>query len=193
MLPINASLTDVWPKVDGNEMKTLYVVPIMSVMFGIAGPSRTGAAELQTVEHVDLDRYVGKWYELARFPNRFERECDRNVTAEYVKQNDGKIRVVNSCVRADGKTKRSEGRAKVEDKTTNAKLAVTFFWPFYGKYWVIDLGQKYEYAVVGEPSRKYLWILSRTPSLPESTYTEITGRLALKGYDAGKLVKTKQE
>lgn len=174
-------------------MKMWYVAPIISVMFGIAGPSRTRAADLKTVEHVDLDRYVGKWYELARYPNRFERECDRNVTAEYAKQNDGKIRVLNSCVRAGGKTKRSEGRAKVEDKTTNAKLAVTFFWPFYGKYWVIDLGQKYEYAVVGEPSRKYLWILSRTPSLPESTYAEITGRLAAKGYDAGKLVKTRQE
>jgi apolipoprotein D and lipocalin family protein len=147
---------------------------------------------LETVAHVDLDRYVGKWYEVARYPNRFERECDRNVTAEYTKQS-GRILVVNSCLKADGKVKRSEGHAKVQDEPTNAKLAVTFFWPFYGQYWVIDLGQNYEYAVVGEPSRKYLWILSRTNSISEETYSEITGRLAAKGYDPTKLLRTKQQ
>jgi apolipoprotein D and lipocalin family protein len=147
---------------------------------------------LQTVAHVDLDRYVGKWYEVARYPNRFERKCDRNVTAEYAKKENG-IEVVNSCLRTDGRAKRSEGHAKVQDEATNAKLAVTFFWPFYGKYWVIDLGKNYEFAVVGEPSRKYLWILSRTSSLPDDKYAEIVGRLAAKGYDASKLVKTKQQ
>jgi apolipoprotein D and lipocalin family protein len=147
---------------------------------------------LQTVAHVDLDRYVGKWYELARYPNRFERECDRNVTADYAKRA-SEIEVVNSCLTADGKVKRSEGHAKIQDEASNAKLAVTFFWPFYGKYWVIDLGQNYEFAVVGEPSRKYLWILSRTSSLPDDKYADIVGRLAAKGYDASKLVKTKQQ
>ena len=156
-------------------------------------PCAVGAdTQLQTVAHVDLDRYVGKWYELARYPNRFERECDRNVTAEYTKQSSG-IHVVNSCVKADGKVKRSEGHAKVEDEATNAKLAVTFFWPFYGKYWVIDLGPNYEYAVVGEPSRKYLWILSRTNSIPDAKYKEITQQLQAKGYDPNKLVRTKQD
>src|SRR5579885_1618390 len=138
------------------------------VLAALIIPCAMGAdAPLETVAHVDLDRYVGKWYELARYPNRFERECDRNVTAEYAKQSNG-IEVVNSCLKVDGKTKRSEGHAKVQDAATNAKLAVTFFWPFYGKYWVIDLGQDYEYAVVGEPSRKYLWILSRTNSIPDA-------------------------
>ena len=156
-------------------------------------PCGVGAdARLETVAHVDLDRYVGKWYELARYPNRFERECDRNVTAEYAKQSNG-IQVVNTCLKVDGKAKRSEGHAKVEDAATNAKLAVTFFWPFYGKYWVIDLGENYEYAVVGEPSRKYLWILSRTNSMPDAKYQQITQQLSAKGYDPNMLVRTKQD
>lgn len=163
------------------------------VLAALIIPCAMGAdAPLETVAHVDLDRYVGKWYELARYPNRFERECDRNVTAEYAKQSNG-IEVVNSCLKVDGKTKRSEGHAKVQDAATNAKLAVTFFWPFYGKYWVIDLGQNYEYAVVGEPSRKYLWILSRTNTISDAKYKEITQRLQAKGYDPNKLVRTKQE
>src|SRR5579871_1687307 len=109
-------------------------------------------AAVKTVAHVDLERYVGKWYEVARYPNRFERDCARNVTAEYAKRADGDISVLNECVKADGGVKRSQGRAKVVDKTSNAKLKVTFFWPFYGDYWVIDLGEHYEYAVVSEPS-----------------------------------------
>ncbi len=173
-------------------MKLCWAVLASAAALVMSTVSSAADTPLETVAHVDLNRYLGKWYEVARYPNRFERECDRSVTAEYSKESESKIRVVNSCVRADGKVKRSEGHAKVQDKSTNAKLKVTFFWPFYGKYWVIDLGEDYEYAVVGEPSRKYLWILSRTPSLPDAMYQKITGRLAAKGYDAGKLMKTKQ-
>jgi apolipoprotein D and lipocalin family protein len=147
---------------------------------------------LRTVERVDLNRYVGKWYEIARYPNRFENSCDRDVTAEYSRRNDGKIRVLNSCVTAAGKLKRAEGTAIVVDTQTNAQLKVTFFWPFYGKYWVIDLGPNYEYAVVGEPSRKYLWILSRSPKLPEATYHDILQRIAQQSYETAKLVPTRQ-
>lgn len=172
-------------------MKSWIVVASL-ILLALPSGSSGEDPPLQTVAQVDLDRYVGKWYELARYPNRFERECDRNVTADYAKKASG-IEVVNSCLKADGKVKRSEGHAKVQDEATNAKLVVTFFWPFYGKYWVIDLGQNYEFAVVGEPSRKYLWILSRTNSLPDDKYAEIMGRLAAKGYDASKLVKTKQQ
>ena len=147
---------------------------------------------LQTVGHVDLNRYIGKWYEIARYPNRFERSCDHDVTAEYSIRTDGKIRVENSCVTAEGKPKQSEGTAIIVDKETNAKLKVTFFWPFYGKYWVIDLGQEYEFAVVGEPSRDYLWILSRSPTLPDATYLKILSRLNEQGYQPSKVVKTRQ-
>ena len=147
---------------------------------------------LPTVSSVDLTRYVGKWYEIARYPNWFEKEDVGDVTAEYTPRQDGKITVVNSCRRADGTTKTSKGEAKVEDNTTNAKLKVAFFKPFYGKYWIIDLAADYSYAVVGEPSRKYLWILSRTPQMTGETYAKITRRVQELGYDPKKLIKTPQ-
>lgn len=147
---------------------------------------------LETVPKVDLDRYLGRWYEIARYPNSFERKCDRDVTAEYSIKKNGDIRVVNSCVESSGKIARAVGTAKIVDKSTNSKLKVSFFWPFYGKYWIIDLGPDYDYAVVGEPSRRYLWILSRTPDMPDDLYREITGELATKGYEASKLVKIRQ-
>jgi len=99
---------------------------------------------------------------------------------------------VNSCLRADGTTKTSKGEAKVEDKANNAKLKVAFLRPFYGKYWSIDLAADYSYAVVGEPSRKYLWILSRAPQMSWETYETITRRVQEIGYDPAKLIKTPQ-
>ena len=150
------------------------------------------APPLPTVAHVDLSRYLGRWFEIARYPNRFERKCDRNVTAEYAMKENGRIRVVNTCLTARGRPDRAEGAALVVDKSTNAKLKVTFFWPFYGNYWVIDLGPNYEYAVVGEPSRRYLWILSRSPTMQDATYRDLLSRLAAKGYDPQKLMRTTQ-
>lgn len=148
--------------------------------------------ELKTVAHVDLTKYLGKWYEIARYPNRFERKCSSDVTANYSHKPNGKIEVVNSCREADGKTDVSRGEAKVADTTTNAKLKVTFFKPFYGDYWILDLAPDYSYAVVGEPSRKYLWILSRAPHMPAETYEAITARLPQLGYEASRLRKTAQ-
>lgn len=139
-----------------------------------------------------FEPYLGRWFEIARYPNRFERKCDRNVTAEYAMKDNGKIRVVNTCLTSQGKPDRAEGTAIVVDKSTNAKLKVTFFWPFYGNYWVIDLGPNYEYAVVGEPSRRYLWILSRSPTIQDATYRDILSRLAAKGYDPQELMRTTQ-
>ena len=167
------------------------------MLAGLIGVTATllGAASappLQTVQHVDLDRYTGRWYEIARYPNRFERKCDHAVTAEYSKRPDGKIRVVNACVTSTGKIEKSDGFAKIVDTSTNAKLKVTFFWPFYGNYWIIDLGEKYEYAVVGEPSRQYLWILSRTPMMQDTLYEKILRQIAANGYEPQKLVKTNQ-
>jgi apolipoprotein D and lipocalin family protein len=147
---------------------------------------------LQSVPRVDLNRYTGRWYEIAKYPNRFERKCDRNVTATYTLRSDGKISVVNACTTREGKLTQANGWAKVVDQKTGSKLKVTFFWPFFGDYWIIDLGPNYEYAVVGEPSRKYLWILSRTAKMDDSLYAEITGRLAAKGYDATKLERVRQ-
>jgi apolipoprotein D and lipocalin family protein len=147
---------------------------------------------LQTVSNVDLNRYTGRWYEIAKYPNRFERMCDRNVTATYAFSSGGKISVVNACTTREGKLTQSSGWAKVVDQKTGSKLKVTFFWPFFGDYWIIDLGPNYENAVVGEPSRKYLWILSRTAKMDDKQYAEIASRLAAKGYDATKLERIKQ-
>jgi apolipoprotein D and lipocalin family protein len=147
---------------------------------------------LQSVLRVDLNRYTGRWYEIAKYPNRFERKCDRNVTATYTLRSDGKINVVNACTTREGKLTQANGWAKVVDQKTGSKLKVTFFWPFFGDYWIIDLSPNYEYAVVGEPRRKYLWILSRTPMMDDKLYAEITGRLAAKGYDAAKLERVRQ-
>ena len=149
-------------------------------------------AELKTVPSVDLNRYLGKWYEIARYPNRFEKSCASDVTAQYSLRSDGKIEVLNSCRKADGKLKASKGSAKVADKQTNAKLKVTFFWPFYGNYWIIDLDPDYRYAVVSEPGREYLWILSRTPKLDPAVYEAITARLRQNGFDPDRLIKPPQ-
>jgi apolipoprotein D and lipocalin family protein len=147
---------------------------------------------LETVRHVDLGRYVGRWFEIARYSNWFERKCDRDVTADYSIKETGDICVVNVCITRTGKIERSEGTAKVVDASTNAKLKVTFFWPFYGKYWIIDLGDEYEYAVVGEPSRHYLWILSRTPVMQDAVYQKILHQLTANGYEPQKLIRTNQ-
>ena len=102
------------------------------------------------------------------------------------------MEVVNECRSKEGKTKRAVGTAKVTDGASNSKLKVTFFWPFYGKYWILELGPEYEYAVVGEPSRKYVWILSRKPRMDQSVYEGLAKKIANAGYDPAKLVRTPQ-
>jgi len=147
---------------------------------------------LQTVAHVDLKRYSGHWYEIARYPNWFERNCVADATASYTPLADGRMEVLNACKLANGTVKISKGKAVVADAASNARLKVTFFWPFWGNYWVIDLAPDYSYAVVGEPSRKYLWILSRTPQLSEATMSQILTHMEQKGYDPSPLIKTPQ-
>ena len=151
--------------------------------------------ELQTVPSVDLERYLGKWYEIASFPQRFQKGCT-GTTAEYSKRDDGDIRVINTCFKPnlEGAKKQIEGKAWVADKKTNSKLKVQFFWPFSGHYWIIELDEAgYSYAVVGAPNRKYLWILSRTPQIEESLYQNLVQKAQAKGFDIGKLNKTPQK
>jgi len=150
-------------------------------------------ATLVTVPHVDLQRYLGTWYEIASYPAWFQKGCTGS-TAEYTALPDGRIRVVNRCFRKslDGPLKESSGKAEVVDLATNARLKVWFFWPFKGDYWIIDLDPDYQWAVVGVPSRKYLWILSRTPALDDAVYQGILRRLVQQGYDPAKLTLTPQ-
>ena len=148
---------------------------------------------LQTVAQVDLDRYLGTWYEIANFPQSFQKGCTA-TTANYALRDDGEIDVVNACRKdsVEGPEKVARGRARVVDTSTNAKLEVSFFRPFWGDYWVIDLGADYEYAVVGHPSRDYLWILARQPTMEHHVYDAIVARLAGMGYETGRLVRTVQ-
>ena len=161
--------------------------------FAMVAPSRAADTPLEVVESVDLDRYLGRWYEIASYPAWFQKNCTA-VTADYSLRDDGVIEVVNSCRKGslDGKLKQSKGRAKVVDETTNAKLKVSFFGPFWGPYWIIDLDPDYQWAVVGAPNRKYLWILGRTPQMDEEIYEEIVSRLPAKGYDPEGLNRTLQ-
>ena len=169
----------------------------VSIIFVSLLLANHGAADdripLATVERVDLQKYLGKWYEIASYPAWFQKGCTAS-TAEYSLLPDGRIRVVNSCRKEslDGPLKKSRGKAEVVDTTTNAKLKVWFFWPFKGNYWIIDLDPEYRWAVVGEPKRKYLWILSRTPTMDPATYEEILSRLTAKHYDPDRLQKTEQ-
>ena len=154
---------------------------------------RLGLPALRTVEQVELPRYLGTWFEIASFPQSFQKGCTA-TTANYALRPDGQIDVTNSCHLdlIDGPLKTAIGRARVVDPQTNARLEVSFFRPFWGAYWIVDLGEDYEFAVVGHPSRDYLWILSRTPQMDPAVFQRITARLKAASYDLGRLNQTPQ-
>ena len=156
--------------------------------------ARAGENPLPTAASVDLERYLGSWYEVARLPARFEKDC-AGVTATYSRRDDGSIEVRNRCVKGalGGEAREAKGTAKVTDDKSNAKLKVTFFWPFWGDYWILEVGSDYEYALVGEPDRDYLWILSRTPVLPEPKVEQLLTRARSLGFDTSKIIRTLQD
>jgi apolipoprotein D and lipocalin family protein len=144
---------------------------------------------IKQVSKVDINRYLGLWYEIARIDHSFQKGCVAS-TAEYSLRSDSYLRVVNKCRKKDiqGDLAVAEGKAWVVDKDTNAWLKVQFFWPFSGDYVIIDLDEKeYQYAVVGHPSRDYLWILSRTPQMKDDIYQGIMSRIVAQGYNAEKI------
>jgi apolipoprotein D and lipocalin family protein len=166
------------------------------ILFAGCAPTATQRLRLpplQTVAHVELPRYLGTWYEIASFPQSFQRGCTA-TTATYSLRDDGDIDVLNRCRKdsLEGPESTALGRARVVERTTNAKLEVSFFGPFWGDYWVINLADDYSFAVVGHPSRDYLWILARAPSLPDSTYQNILAKLQAQGYESSRLVRTLQ-
>jgi apolipoprotein D and lipocalin family protein len=146
---------------------------------------------LEVVPHVELEKYLGKWYEIAHLPAKFQEGCNE-TTATYTLSKDGNISVLNQATK-NGKIKQAKGKAKVDDKNTNAKLKVTFFWPFYGDYWILKLGDNYDYSIVGTPNRKYLWILCRTPQMDDKLYLQLIEYVKSKGFDVSKLIKTLQK
>ncbi len=155
---------------------------------------------LRVVPAVDLPRYAGLWYEVARLPNRFEEKCAGDVTAEYTLKASDRLKVVNRCRKKDGRMTEAVGEAKLADgKGPNSRLKVRFapsflsFLPFvWGDYQIIELAPDYTYAVVGAPDRKYLWVLSRTPRMDEGVYQRLLEAARAQGFDTGRMIRTKQ-
>lgn len=183
--------------------KTKLAILLAGLLVGAFFLAESAAAQKKekptTVQSVDLKKYAGQWYELARYPNKFQKQCASSVTAEYKLEDDGDITVINRCKTADGEIDEAKGDARVKDKQTNAKLEVRFAPKFlsfipqvWGDYWILDLGKDYDYALVGSPDRKYLWVLSRTPQLEQAKYDNMMQIARQEGYNPDLLVKTEQ-
>lgn len=185
----------------GNRLLVRFVVVAGAVglLAGCAG--RTPPADMDVVADVDLQRYSGRWYEIARLPNKFQKTCAGNVTADYEPLEDGRLRVINRCTSSDGSEQSAEGVARMADDNP-AQLEVRFApaflgWlpPVWGDYWILELGSgpRYDYALVGEPSREYLWILSRTRTMDDDTYASLLKHAARQGYDVTRVRRTPQD
>ncbi|WP_439595206.1 lipocalin family protein [Falsiroseomonas sp.] len=173
-------------------MKRALVAVLLLLGACATAPDRPPVA---TVPQVDLARYAGTWFEISRIPNSFQdgpRGCT-HTTATYTPRPDGRVGVVNRCLDNAGAPRLAEGEAYVVEGSGNAKLRVSFFWPFYGDYWVIGLDPGYRWAVVGAPGRDYLWILSRRPALAPGYYAEAVGIAAAQGFVVSRLQTTPQE
>lgn len=155
-----------------------------------AGPVGNSAVP-QPAKPVDVTKYMGRWYEQFRYEASFQKDMDA-VSADYSLNDDGTVKVVNRGQKPGGKIKQSIGKAKVVDTATNAKLKVSFFGPFYGDYWVLDHGDNYEWSIVGEPSGRYLWALTREARPSASQLRAIEERVKALGYDWSLVRMTKQ-
>ena len=174
-------------------MKTTWPALVVALLVGACSSSGQRTT-LDTVSRVELDRYAGTWYEVALYPNRFQQDCAADTTATYTPLGDGRIGVRNRCRRADGSEMSVDGVAEVVDPASNARLKVSFLpdwlrWTGIGRgdYWVLYLSPDYRVAIVGEPSREYLWILARTPTLPEAEYEALMAKVRAAGYDPARL------
>lgn len=164
-----------------------YLAAIGAVLLLAACAS--GSPPLPTVAAVDLQRYLGSWYEIARLPNRFQSICVSDTQATY--RSDGQnVQVINRCRAEDGRIEEASGIARVVDGSGGAKLRVSFFRPFYGDYWVLALDPDYRWVLVGEPGRKYAWILARTPQLDKTTLDALLDRAASLGFDRRAFIET---
>ena len=171
-------------------MKHSILILTTLIMAITACKAQHGDIDRTTVEHLNIDRYMGQWFEIARFDHSFERNLEK-CRANYTKLPDGKIVVENSGVNAHtGNFKLSVGKAKAGNKP--GTLRVSFFWFFYSDYNILALGDNYDWSLVGSKSDKYLWILSRTPTLPKSTIEKILSIAQQRGYDTSKLIWVRQ-
>lgn len=177
-------------------MKKIIGLILVSFCYQVSALS----GNFQTVDQVDLQKYIGRWYEIASIPQSFQKQCVSDTTAEYQVNTDGTIQVINSCATKSGERSVAKGRAKIVNPMTNAELKVTFvnlfghwIYTFGGGYYVVGLGSNYEYAIVGHPTYEYAWILSRTPQLDEVTLNDIDNQLKRLGYDSCALKMTPQK
>ncbi|WP_321315364.1 lipocalin family protein [Halarcobacter sp.] len=168
-----------------------YIISSIFILLFLTGCANKDP-RIQSVDNLDLQQYTGKWYEIARYEHFFEKNC-KNVSATYSIKKNKNIKVINRCEDiTTNEKKEAIGEAKKVDNK-NSKLKVTFFWPFYGDYWVIMLADDYSYAVVSEPTKEYLWILSRTKKLPKNIQDDILEKLKNLDFDTDKLIWTIQE
>jgi len=172
-------------------MRSLIRILLILPALCMSGLACAAEAPLPTVPQVDLARYAGRWYEIALLPNRFQRQCVSDTQAHY-RQDGERLEVVNRCRRADGRVDDIRGHAKVVPDAGGAKLRVTFFWPFYGDYWILALDEAYTEVLVGAPNRRYAWILAREPQLPEARIEALLARAAALGFDRAAFQRTPQ-
>lgn len=168
--------------------------PILSLLIMMIFSSAYSQKTPSVVTSVDLNRYKGKWYEIARLPNYFERKL-KCASATYTLREDGRITVLNAgnYLSDPQKTSSIKGVAWVPDKNSPAKLKVQFFWPFSGDYWIIHLDKDYRYVLVGDPSHKYLWILAREKSMEDTTYKMLLQKAIDNGFDVNPILKVEQD
>lgn len=180
-------------------MKFTTLLVSMLILAAGSALAQDRSTPLRAVSGIDLKRYSGQWYEIAKYPNKFQKQCVANTTATYTLKQNGRIEVVNKCVKNDGTVDKAVGEAKIADEKNNAKLKVRFapsfisFMPFvWGNYWVIDIADDYSYSVIGEPGRDYFWILARKPEMNDATYQQIVRRAETMGFTASRIEKTPQ-
>lgn len=175
-------------------------VAALGVQAGPAAASDGAAEPLRAIATLDVPRYMGTWYEIARYPNWFQKKCVSDTRAEYSLQADGRVQVINRCREQNGELAEAVGMARQVGAADSAQLEVRFapawlsFLPMvWGDYWVVDLDPDYQLVAVSEPGREYLWVLARTPMVDARTYEALLGRLAARGFDTGKLERTVQQ
>lgn len=186
-----------------NLIAALFCICSLNAFARDATPGNDGLpvdGTLKTVSALDVSRYMGTWYEIAKFPNRFQKKCAGDTNAEYRLNNDGMVRIINRCQLESGETIEAIGAARQMGGATSPKLEVRFapdwlaFLPFvWGDYWVIDLDEHYRLVAVSEPKKEYLWILARTPQIDSNDYQKLLTRLQQKGFDLSKLEVTRQD
>lgn len=180
------------------HLKTVFINALLA-FYACSALASDPPGPLATIPALDVPRYLGTWYEIAKYPNWFQRKCLKNTRADYSAQADGSVRVVNLCTTKEGELSQAIGEARQLGGATSPKLEVRFapawlsLMPFvWGDYWVIDLDPSYQLVAVSEPKREYLWILSRTPEITVKAYDELVARLEKKGLDSRKLERTPQ-